>query len=161
MPENCAYSSASYPPEIKADSPRPYGLLNSGTVVLNPSKDTFDQLVRFLKTSPLIKTYMFPDQDLLADFFKGRWRPLPYIYNALKTLPAVHPNIWKNDDLKCVHYILADKPWTYRLEDTDLKYYTVDKWWWDAYRDLQQDMTRSGTETSRRAWSYVRSLSAA
>ena len=99
---------------------------------------------------------------LLADFFKGRWRPLPYSYNALKTLPTVHPDVSKDDDLKCVHYILADKPWTYRLEDnTNPYYYTVDKWWWDAYRDLERDMTRSGTEASRRAWTYVRSLSAA
>lgn len=104
---------------------------------------------------------MFPDQDLLADFFKGRWKPLPYVFNALKTLPTVHPAVWKEDDLKCVHYILADKPWTYRLEEnSNPNYYAVDKWWWDAFRDLERDMFDLGTEESRRAWTYTRSLTA-
>ncbi|KAL2758011.1 glycosyltransferase family 8 protein [Sodiomyces alcalophilus JCM 7366] len=51
--------------------------------------------------------------SLLSDLFRGRWVPLPYVYNALKTLrwPGVHDAIWRDDHVRVVHYILAPKPW--------------------------------------------------
>ena len=41
---------------------------------------------------------------------------LPYIYNALKTLrwEGVHTQIWRDENVKNVHYILMPKPWTTR-----------------------------------------------
>jgi len=55
----------------------------------------------------------FADQSLLSELFRGCWVPLPYIYNALKTLrwEGVHQPIWRDDKVKNVHYILAPKPW--------------------------------------------------
>lgn len=55
----------------------------------------------------------FADQSLLSDLFKGCWVPLPYTYNALKTLrwEGVHAPIWRDDRVKNIHYILSPKPW--------------------------------------------------
>ncbi|KAJ8508790.1 hypothetical protein ONZ45_g8974 [Pleurotus djamor] len=92
IPENCGFtpvkSPTSPPPEITADSPRPHGLLNSGLVVLNPSPEISQGLSHYLATSPDVPTFSFPDQDLLAAYFKGKWKPLNWYYNALKTLRA-------------------------------------------------------------------------
>jgi hypothetical protein len=78
---------------------------------LTPSRENAQQVSSFLHTSPLIPTFKFPDQDFLAELFRGRWRPLPWIYNALKSLRHVHPEIWRDEDIRCLHYIYAEKPW--------------------------------------------------
>lgn len=89
-------------------SPRPYTQLNGGLVVLHPDTVVMHQITDYIWTSPLIRTYSFPDQDLLTDFFKGRWKPLSWRYNALKTLRIIHPQLWQDDEVHCLHYILHD-----------------------------------------------------
>ncbi|KAH8120411.1 nucleotide-diphospho-sugar transferase [Phellopilus nigrolimitatus] len=158
IPENCAYSSSEYPPEITPESPRPYTLLNSGAVVLNPSTETFATLERILAESPLVDTFQFADQDLFAEAFKGRWKPISYVYNALKTLRVVHKDLWRDEDVKCVHYILADKPWTYRPKKGEAplnEFHDVNLWWWDAYYGIGEQLNKAGTEEHRRAWEYI------
>ena len=158
IPANCAYSSPKQPCEITESSPRPYGLLNSGMVVLTPNLDEFARLKAFIDESPLTSTFLFADQDVLSELFKGRWRPLPYIYNALKTLRVVHASLWRDDDVKCIHYILADKPWKARpkLDGTGSEYEELHKWWWDALELLKEEMTGAGSsEEERKAWAYV------
>ena len=60
IPENCAHTSVkrpealTNPPQITADSPRPYGLLNSGLVVVNPSLELFGSL-KHSRNLPKIK----------------------------------------------------------------------------------------------------------
>lgn len=69
-----------------------------------------------------IENYEFADQSLLSDLFLGRWVGLPYIYNALKTLrwEAVHRPIWRDEEVKNIHYILSPKPWDEKPgEETD------------------------------------------
>lgn len=116
-PENCPYTPLSYPSclshatPITSSSPRPHNLLNGGVVVLTPSRQNARKVIRFLNTSPLIPTFKFPDQDFLSELFRGRWHPLPWVYNALKSLRCVHPSIWRDEDARCVHYIMAEKPW--------------------------------------------------
>jgi lipopolysaccharide biosynthesis glycosyltransferase len=60
-----------------------------------------------------VMSYDFADQSLLGDLFFGRWVALPYVYNALKTLrwQDVHSEIWRDNSVKNVHYILSPKPW--------------------------------------------------
>jgi len=92
QPENCAHTALSYPSCLSFDQkvdfkgPRAHRLLNSGLVILKPSDTEFERIKAFLSTSPIVRNFIFPDQDLLAAVFEGRWRPLPFIYNALKTL---------------------------------------------------------------------------
>lgn len=156
VPENCAHTAVAHPhaepPQITDGSPRPYGLLNSGLVVLDPSSDTLKDIVHVIETSPLIATYLFPDQDFLADYFKGRWKPLSWRYNALKTLRIIHQQLWRDDEVRCLHYILHDKPWN-QPRGTGGDYEEVNGWWWDRYEAVGKQLEESAPEE----WNLVRS----
>lgn len=157
-PENCAYSHPINPPPMRNDNPRAYGLLNSGLVVCNPSEKLYGDIERFLNEDPRVETFQFPDQDLLATFFEGRWRPLPYYYNALKTLRTIHRPLWNDEDVKCLHYILSDKPWTYRPKRNgppQSEYHDIDLWWWDSFEGLGREFEKINTDESKRAWQYL------
>ena len=86
--------------------------MNGGLQVVNPSKAVYDQILAHMASDAAIDME-FADQSLLSDLYKGRWVPLAYVYNALKTLrwEGVHSEIWRDDRVKNVHYILAPKPW--------------------------------------------------
>lgn len=86
--------------------------MNGGLVVVNPSSGVYNAILDHLSSDAAINMD-FADQSLLSDLFNNRWVPLPYIYNALKTLKweNVHPQIWRDDKVKNIHYILAPKPW--------------------------------------------------
>ncbi|KAI0702509.1 nucleotide-diphospho-sugar transferase [Cytidiella melzeri] len=151
VPENCAFTAVSHPgglthpTEITANSPRTYHLLNSGNVVLNPSIELADNLHHYLMTSPLVPSFSFSDQDLIANFFAGRWKVLPWCYNALKTLRQVHESLWRDDEVRCVHYILSQKPWDAprgTVPDDEVVY----GWWWAAYDRLRDAMILSDPE---------------
>ena len=155
IPANCAYTSVSHPtglthaPVIAESSPRPYRLLNSGMVVLTPSPGLFTAIKHYLATSPLVPSFSFPDQDLLANFFEHRWKPLPWCYNALKTLREIHKPLWRDEEIRCLHYILSDKPWYGRVPGS--QYEEIDGWWWARFEMLREDMQGSEPE----AWSVV------
>lgn len=74
----------------------------------------------------------FADQSLLSDLFRGCWVPLPYIYNALKTLrwEGVHKEIWRDDKVKNIHYILSPKPWDELDESGEWKGTDETHVWW-------------------------------
>lgn len=119
--------------------------------MLRPSLDTSRELRRFLEESPLVPNFMFPDQDLLAEVFRGRWKPLPWCYNALKTLRIIHPQLWRDEEVRCVHYILSDKPWRTRPGRGDPQYEEVNQWWWDAFEGLRAEMAEADPE----GWTLV------
>ncbi|WVQ97137.1 hypothetical protein IAU59_004247 [Kwoniella sp. CBS 9459] len=118
IPANCQYrhqtpyTTVSEPPipSPAPDSPRTSHLLNSGLVILHPSRQTLQQIIHHLNTSPTIAHVHFADQDVMAEVFRGRWKPLPWWCNALKTLRAVHKDVWRDEEVRLIHYIL-DKPW--------------------------------------------------
>lgn len=114
--ENCAFTKMHASPGAAQVSGgtctlSPLGNLNSGLLVLNPSLEVFRQIVTYMEAHA--GRMLFPDQDVLTELFRGRWVALPYIYNALKTLPGkeTHSAIWRADRVKNVHYILDPKPW--------------------------------------------------
>lgn len=115
IPANCAHTQARRTnPLLPSSFTKPtHRLLNSGLVVLRPSHDTLNRIVKVLHTDPIVQTFKFPDQDLLAYVFNNRFMPLSYRYNALKTLKFCHPDMWLDEDVKNIHYIL-DKPWARR-----------------------------------------------
>jgi len=116
IPENCAFTTQHADPQLAqtkgAPSTAGLAMPNGGLQVVNPSKDVYNLIASKLETED-VSDYEFADQSLLSDIFSGRWVTLPYIYNALKTLrwPDVHAAIWKDDEVKNVHYILSPKPW--------------------------------------------------
>ncbi|GAA5971803.1 hypothetical protein JCM11641_001519 [Rhodosporidiobolus odoratus] len=137
VPENCGHTQARFTTPLPPSSftKSTHDRLNSGLVVLRPSLSTFTSIVDFLHTDPRVPTYGFPDQDLLADFFHGKFLPLSYRYNALKTLRYCHAEMWRDEDVKNVHFILK-KPWYYKLPEGDPDAETH-SWWWDAFDQLQ------------------------
>lgn len=116
VPANCAFTSQHADPEraqTEGADPAvgPLGFMNGGLQVVNPSSEIFAQIVRHMDAGA--ENMDFADQSLLSGLFRGRWVPLPYVYNALKTLrwEGVHAPIWRDDSVKNVHYILTPKPW--------------------------------------------------
>lgn len=63
-----------------------------------------DSLAAYLE-SDAVASAQFPDQDVLADVFKGKWRVLPWWCNALKTLRAAHKNLWDDKEVRLLHYM--------------------------------------------------------
>lgn len=139
IPDNCAFTHQHGNPDQAqvegADPAKSLGDLNSGLLVVNPSKVLFDQIVEHMNAHG--DKYTFPDQDLLADLYRGRWVPLPYVYNALKTMrnKDVHGEIWRDTEVKNVHYILSPKPWGELNERGEwMGGIEINGWWVDANR---------------------------
>ncbi|EPQ67219.1 Bgt-2713 [Blumeria graminis f. sp. tritici] len=121
--ENCAFTTQHSTPLIAQTiapptNASPLGFINGGLQVVNPSRAVFNLILAHLESDAVLKAD-FADQSLLSDLFKNRWVPLPYVYNALKTLrwPGVHAEIWRDDEVKNIHYILTPKPWE-EVDDT-------------------------------------------
>ncbi|EPQ28292.1 uncharacterized protein PFL1_04119 [Pseudozyma flocculosa PF-1] len=147
IPANCGYTPQSHPSALTsplqptASSPPTHRLINSGLVVLRPDSTTLRRMIERINTDPRVVAYRFPDQDFLADWFEDRVKILPWTYNALKKLKTVHPNIWRDQEVRNVHYIL-DKPWKLGRPGTPANPKDIDaeihSWWWDAFDRLRQ-----------------------
>jgi lipopolysaccharide biosynthesis glycosyltransferase len=122
--------------------------MNGGLQVVNPSLAVYNQILAHMESDAAIDMD-FADQSLLSDLYKGRWVPLPYIYNALKTLrwEGVHKEIWRDDSVKNVHYILAPKPWD--EIDSEGKFIGTEEshvWWVEANQDRLRKEKESGVK---------------
>jgi hypothetical protein len=132
IPENCAFTSQhDTPEEAQTQGASPafgLGMPNGGLQVVNPSTEVF-QLIQDQLANDTTMDYDFADQSLLGDVFHGRWVALPYVYNALKTLrhKGVHHQIWQDDRVKNVHYILSPKPWDEKAGEESEESHA---WWW-------------------------------
>lgn len=130
IPSNCGFTFQHANPAAAATEGAPpdfgLGILNGGLQVVQPSMDLYNQILATMNNPEATNSYDFADQSLLSDTFRGRWVPLSYKYNALKTLRWCHKEIWRDEDVKNVHYILSPKPWESRESDDE-----THKWWWD------------------------------
>ncbi|KAL6237978.1 hypothetical protein BDW75DRAFT_52691 [Aspergillus navahoensis] len=156
VPENCAFTKQHPSPDLAQKSGVPctsgVGMLNSGLLVVRPSRTHFATIQRFLDDAKKVDSYTFPDQELISEAFRERWVPLPYVYNALKTMRPrdVHGAIWKDEEVKNVHYIFAVKPWQEGPpavdqetgESTDV----LNAWWWEVNADRQRHEKERGIE---------------
>lgn len=143
--ENCAYTSLQHPAALQKGSPIPpsaappdtYALLNGGLFLYHPSESLWHDMHHHFLTSPELSTYQFPDQDFLASFFHQKWHPLPWKYNALKTMKQWHTNIWRDNEVHGLHYIV-DKPWENRVASDGIGGHLgrdgeTHAWWWDVW----------------------------
>ncbi len=135
IPENCAFTTQHADPDAAQTQGAPptagLGVPNGGLQVVNPSKTLYASILERMKTPSAVENYEFADQSLLSDLFQGRWVTLPYVYNALKTLrwEDVHAPIWRDQEVKNVHYILSPKPWDEQPgEGVD----ETHAWWWST-----------------------------
>lgn len=150
---NCAYTPLNQPDEVApaiTPTSRPtYRLLNGGMLLFYPSEDLWHRMLDHFNTSDRLKTYQFPDQDFLADFFRDRWFPLSWKYNALKTMRYWHPRLWSDEELVVLHYIV-DKPWERQVSSAGIAGHLgrdgeTHQWWWDIF----QNWRRQGEEGAK------------
>jgi inositol 3-alpha-galactosyltransferase len=154
--ENCAYTGLTHPGAMTEPCPVPppgqgtrtHTLLNSGLFVFEPSEKLWKEMMNFWHTTPRLKEYMFPDQDFLADFFSGRWMSVGWQYNALKTMRYWHPEMWRDEEVRNLHYIV-DKPWNKRVGPDGVAGYRGDdgvthRWWWDEYERWEKARDSAG-----------------
>jgi len=107
VPENCGYGLRPHPPAPAHLAHDTHHRLNSGLVVLDPNRSRTAQIHAYVRDEPeRVRQYCFPDQDLLADAFRGAFWPLPWYYNALKTLRRCHPDLWDDSEVRNIHFIL-------------------------------------------------------
>ena len=151
--QNCAYTPLQHPAALEKGTPIPrnsappdtYALLNGGVFLYRPSKDLWQAMYQHFLTSPELSEYQFPDQDFLASFFRQKWLSLPWKYNALKTMKQWHPNIWRDEEVCGLHYIV-DKPWEKRVASDGIGGHlgrdgkTHTWWWsvWNSWRDKRE-----------------------
>lgn len=145
--ENCAYTPLRHPAALEkatriplgTSPPDPYALLNGGVFVYHPSERLWKAMLHRFHTSPELSTFQFPDQDFLASAFCGRWCPLPWKYNAIKTMRQWHTNIWRDEEVKALHYIV-DKPWEKRVASDGIGGHLgrdgeTHTWWWNVWHE--------------------------
>ncbi|KIX96677.1 uncharacterized protein Z520_07396 [Fonsecaea multimorphosa CBS 102226] len=152
---NCAYTPLNHPDDVasavSSESRPTYHLLNSGMFLFYPSEQLWTRMLHFFNVSSQLKNYQFPDQDFLAAFFRGKWHPLSWKYNALKTMRYWHPRIWSDDKLIVLHYIV-DKPWERQVSQDGVAGHLgrdgeTHQWWWKLYREWRtqrKDMQQKG-----------------
>ena len=153
IPENCAFTSQHSTPDLAQTTGvdpavGPLGFMNGGLQVVNPSKAVYDQILNHMESDAAIDMD-FADQSLLSDLYRGCWVPLPYIYNALKTLrwENVHAPIWRDEKVKNIHYILAPKPWDEMdAEGNNISKDPTHAWWVRVNQERLKDEKEKGME---------------
>ncbi|KAH8725438.1 hypothetical protein GQ44DRAFT_797222 [Phaeosphaeriaceae sp. PMI808] len=115
------------------------GNFNSGTFLYRPSPELSSFVQSKFKTlgNKKLRAMKFPDQDFLNTAFEGQWSALSWKTNALKMWRYWHTNIWNDDQVAVLHYIV-DKPWAKRGNPDGLAGYLgkdgdIHMWWWDEY----------------------------
>lgn len=106
-----------------------------------------------MNTHPAVPDMIFYDQDLLPIVYDDKWLPLPYIYNGLKTLRGCHSDLWKDNDVKILHYILQ-KPWKTRQIDQDIVG-IQHQLWWDEYNQLESNWKSANNKTRNLLWKNI------
>ena len=144
IPENCAYTGCDTSACINPRSAdNGYSYFNSGLIVLTPSGDKLAFMLQYLNSISDLNIYPFPDQDFLNEIFNNQWRPLPYTYNALKTLQWAHKPMWSLPHIKNVHYIIT-KPWDidldHDLNDLENIYRPLYELWWASYNRITKSI---------------------
>lgn len=149
IPSNCAFTTQHADADAAqtrapATDASPLGFINGGLQVVNPSAALYDQIVEHMNTGKVDMD--FADQSLLSDLYRDRWVPLPYTYNALKTMrrAGVHDAIWRDEEVKNVHYILSPKPWDEIGPDGEFTGTEESHGWWVGFDRERRNGERMG-----------------
>ncbi|KAL8916641.1 MAG: hypothetical protein Q9208_008400 [Pyrenodesmia sp. 3 TL-2023] len=144
-PKECQHGDPDLAQKQGAPATAGLGMPNGGLQVVNPSSVIFELMTKKMASSEAVQNYDFADQSLLSDLFGGRWVALPYIYNALKIMAweNVHDAIWRDNEVKNVHYLLSPKPWD---EKPGEEQYATHKWWWTCNTERLSDEKKSGID---------------
>ena len=148
--ENCAYTPLRHHEALEKGTPVPpcarptdtYALLNGGVFLYKPSETLWQAMHHYFLTSPELSSFQFPDQDFLGHFYHGKWLSLPWKYNGLKTMKQWHTNIWRDNEVRGLHYIV-DKPWKTRVASDGIGGHLgrdgeTHSWWWKVWESWRQ-----------------------
>lgn len=59
----------------------------------------------------------------------------------------IHKPLWRDEEIRCLHYILSDKPWQARVsKDGGGEYDKLNRWWWDRFELLGTEIQKSDGE---------------
>ena len=149
--DNCGYTPLNHPSALDGGTPVPpdkvpphtHCLLNGGLIVYKPSATLWELILNHFNTSKELSTFQFPDQDFMARFFLNKWMTVSWKYNALKTMKQWHPNIWRDDEVRGLHYIV-DKPWERRVASDGVGGHLgrdgeTHAWWWDVWEEWNRE----------------------
>jgi len=81
--------------------------LNGGLQIYRPSRKIFERILKTIEMGSADE-FPFSDQDVLSKTFYMEIGS--YISNALEPMRIAHSQIWREADVKAVHY-LFEKPW--------------------------------------------------
>ena len=155
-PEGCAYTLASTNSIVetgdgslgKLDPPP----LNSGVFLFHPSEELKQSVMKTFAESDKLAEYPCPDQDFMAyEVFRGKWMPLNWAFNALKTMRYWHGNLWHSEkgdqEVRVLHYIV-DKPWQKRIASDGIAGYLgrdgeTHSWWWTIWSEWSNQRIES------------------
>lgn len=161
---NCAYTPLNGPHDpptrVTPDARPTYHLLNSGMFVYEPHKELWDAMMYEFETSDKVKSYGFPDQDFMKDFFHNRWQSLSWKFNALKTMRSWHPRMYRDEDVVVLHYIV-DKPWDRRIADDKIAGHLgrdghTHQQWWNIYEHWETTRKNSKDKEAETVVKYIR-----
>jgi len=158
IPSNCAFTNQHSDPDAAQTTGAPptagLAMPNGGLQVVNPSQEIYDTILARLSTPSATQNYEFADQSLLADTFPGRWVTLPYVYNALKTMrwKGVHDVIWRDENIKNIHFLLSPKPWDESEEvrkgigEAAKNRDPTNAWWWEVTEERRKEEKSRGVD---------------
>ena len=154
--ENCAWTPLEHPAALGTSTPispdekppHTHTLLNGGLFLYYPSPKLWEDILATFQSSKELSTYQFPDQDFLASYFLAKWVPLSWKFNALKTMENWHPNIWRDEEVRGLHYIV-DKPWEKRVASDGIGGHLgrdgkTHSWWWEVWESWRSERSGGG-----------------
>jgi alpha-N-acetylglucosamine transferase len=99
--------------------------LNSGVFVADPSRATYDRLLRQLDEPG--RFWRRTDQTFLETAFPD-WHRLPYTFNTMQYVYFNIPELWEWNSIRVVHY-QYEKPWSENNPKRHLLGPVIDLWW--------------------------------
>lgn len=102
---------------------------NAGFLVLRPDPALFRRWEKQLEEADHSRWRM-AEQDFLNEQYEHSYVELPRTYNMNKYIFSHHSELWRVEEIKCLHFVL-DKPW----QSTTTAYAEIEKLWWDTYTD--------------------------
>ncbi|TKA26440.1 hypothetical protein B0A50_05276 [Salinomyces thailandicus] len=156
IPANCAFTTQHSNPDTAQTTGAPPGtglaMPNGGLQVVNPSHSTYTAILTALADPALTTAMDFSDQSLLSTVFPSRWVALPYTYNALRPMrwKGVHDAIWRDDEVKNVHFLLNPKPWDegeeVRRSGQRGEREEINAWWWGVTERRREEERGVGVD---------------
>ena len=128
----------SYPQLSCVPDVNPPQICNTGVLVIEPKKGTFD---KFDKMARIDQVRMaIGDQSSINAFF-GQFNPLPPYFNSPRTTESGLGYLLKTNRSRIIHYV-CKKPWKCGREGISYcgcGYPSLNKVWWDAWDEACKD----------------------